>query len=30
MAVSALDELVGALDTDEIFDRVFRRFCVGK
>ena len=30
VAVSALDELVGAVDTDEVFDRVFRRFCVGK
>ncbi len=30
VAVSALEELVGVVDTDEVFERVFRRFCVGK
>jgi len=29
-ALLALDELLGAVDADEIFDRVFSRFCVGK
>jgi len=29
-AVTALDELVGAVDTDEVFARVFATFCVGK
>jgi tRNA modification GTPase len=29
-AVLALDELVGAIDAEEIFDRIFSRFCVGK
>ena len=29
-AVIALDELVGAIDAEEIFDRIFSRFCVGK
>ena len=29
-AVSALEELVGAVDTDDVLDRVFRSFCVGK
>ena len=30
MAVVALDELIGLVDTEEILDRVFSRFCVGK
>jgi len=30
MAVVALDELIGAVDTEEILDRIFSRFCVGK
>ena len=30
MAVVALDELIGAVDTEDILDRIFRRFCVGK
>ena len=29
-AVVALDELIGAVDTEEILDRIFSRFCVGK
>jgi tRNA modification GTPase len=29
-AVSALEELVGAVDTEDVLDRVFRSFCVGK
>ncbi len=29
-AVLALDELVGAIDADEVLGRVFRTFCVGK
>ena len=29
-ATTALDELVGAVDIEEIFDRVFASFCVGK
>jgi tRNA modification GTPase len=29
-AVRALDTLVGAVDLDEVFDRVFANFCVGK
>ena len=29
-AVHALDELVGAIDVDEVMERVFRTFCVGK
>jgi tRNA modification GTPase len=29
-AVHALDELVGAIDVDEVMARVFRTFCVGK
>lgn len=29
-AMHALDELVGAIDVDEVLERVFRRFCVGK
>ncbi|HSR14107.1 MAG TPA: tRNA uridine-5-carboxymethylaminomethyl(34) synthesis GTPase MnmE [Gemmatimonadales bacterium] len=29
-AVLALDELVGAVDAEEIFDLIFSRFCVGK
>jgi tRNA modification GTPase len=30
MAVAALDELIGLIDTEEILDRIFSRFCVGK
>jgi tRNA modification GTPase len=29
-AVGALEELVGAVDIDDVLDRVFRSFCVGK
>ena len=29
-ATHALDELIGAVDTDELFARVFATFCVGK
>jgi tRNA modification GTPase len=29
-AVRALEELIGAVDIDEVLDRVFRSFCVGK
>lgn len=29
-AVHALDELIGAVDTEDILTRVFSRFCVGK
>jgi tRNA modification GTPase len=29
-AVRALDELVGAVDIEEVLDRVFSSFCVGK
>jgi tRNA modification GTPase len=29
-AVGALEELVGAVDVDDVLDRVFRTFCVGK
>ena len=29
-ATSALDELLGAVDIDEVLDRVFGSFCVGK
>jgi tRNA modification GTPase len=29
-AVSELEELIGAVDLDEVLDRVFRTFCVGK
>jgi tRNA modification GTPase len=29
-AVVAMDELVGAIDAETIFDRIFSRFCVGK
>jgi len=29
-AVRALEDLVGAVDVEEILDEVFRRFCVGK
>jgi tRNA modification GTPase len=30
LAVSALDELIGVVGTEEVFDRIFSRFCVGK
>jgi tRNA modification GTPase len=29
-ATSALDELLGSVDLDEVLDRLFRSFCVGK
>jgi tRNA modification GTPase len=29
-ATAALDELVGAVDVEEVLDRVFGSFCVGK
>jgi tRNA modification GTPase len=29
-AVTALDELIGAVDVEEVLGRVFERFCVGK
>ena len=29
-ATTALDELVGAVDIEEVLDRVFASFCVGK
>jgi tRNA modification GTPase len=29
-AASALEELVGLVETDEILDRLFREFCIGK
>jgi tRNA modification GTPase len=29
-AALALDELIGAVDVEEVLDRVFSRFCVGK
>ena len=29
-AVAALEELIGAVDVEQVLDEVFRRFCVGK
>ena len=29
-AVHALEELVGAVDVEDVLDRLFARFCVGK
>ena len=29
-AVTALEELIGAVDVEDVLDRVFRTFCVGK
>ncbi|NUS97777.1 MAG: tRNA uridine-5-carboxymethylaminomethyl(34) synthesis GTPase MnmE, partial [Gemmatimonadaceae bacterium] len=29
-AVGALEELIGVVDTEDVLDRVFRSFCVGK
>jgi tRNA U34 5-carboxymethylaminomethyl modifying GTPase MnmE/TrmE len=29
-AIGALDELIGAIDSDDILGRVFATFCVGK
>jgi tRNA U34 5-carboxymethylaminomethyl modifying GTPase MnmE/TrmE len=29
-AVGALDELIGVVRTDDILDRVFADFCIGK
>jgi tRNA U34 5-carboxymethylaminomethyl modifying GTPase MnmE/TrmE len=30
LGVLALDELIGAVGTEEVLDRIFSRFCVGK
>jgi tRNA modification GTPase len=29
-AVHALEEIIGAVDTEDILDRLFAEFCVGK
>jgi tRNA modification GTPase len=29
-AVTTLEDLVGAVDVEDVLDEVFRRFCVGK
>jgi tRNA modification GTPase len=29
-AVSTLEDLIGAVDVEDVLDEVFRRFCVGK
>jgi tRNA modification GTPase len=29
-AVGALEELIGTVDVEDVFDRVFSSFCVGK
>jgi tRNA modification GTPase len=29
-ALSELGKIVGAVDTDDILDRIFSRFCIGK
>jgi tRNA modification GTPase len=29
-AVAALDELIGAVDTEDVLDRLFATFCIGK
>jgi tRNA modification GTPase len=29
-AVTALESLIGAVDVDDVLDKVFRTFCVGK
>jgi tRNA modification GTPase len=29
-AVTALEELIGAVDVEDVLERVFRSFCVGK
>ena len=29
-AVRVLEDLIGAVDVDDVLDEVFRRFCVGK
>mgnify|MGYP001608464087 FL=1 len=29
-AVTALEELIGAVDVEDVLERVFRTFCVGK
>jgi tRNA modification GTPase len=29
-AVDALDELIGAVDTEDVLGRVFATFCIGK
>jgi tRNA U34 5-carboxymethylaminomethyl modifying GTPase MnmE/TrmE len=28
--VTALEELIGAVDVEDVLERVFRSFCVGK
>ena len=30
VAVTALEELIGAVDVEDVLERVFRSFCVGK
>ena len=30
LAVDELGQIVGAVVTDDILDRIFRRFCIGK
>jgi len=30
MAALALDELVGAIDVEDVLERIFSSFCVGK
>jgi tRNA modification GTPase len=29
-AITALEDLIGAIDVEDVLDEVFRRFCVGK
>jgi tRNA U34 5-carboxymethylaminomethyl modifying GTPase MnmE/TrmE len=29
-ATSTLEDLIGAVDVDDVLDELFRRFCVGK
>jgi tRNA modification GTPase len=29
-AISGLEELIGTMDVDDVLDRVFSSFCVGK
>jgi tRNA modification GTPase len=30
LAIDALGEIVGAVYTDDLLDRIFSRFCIGK
>jgi tRNA modification GTPase len=30
LAVTALDELIGVVGSEDVLDRIFGRFCVGK